>query len=236
MPVRCKVIIAADGLGHPSLTQLPQFQERVARRSRIGAGTSMSCGVPELDEGTIHMAIGQGGYAGLVRVEDGRLNIAAALNLKAVRDCGHLGLAVQRILQEAGFDSIDVTESAWTGTPQLTRRTSTVADGGVFVVGDSAGYVEPFTGEGIAWALVGGVGVAECAAEAVRGSRHAAAQRWQRKWQTQVLQRQSWCRRLAWLLKFSAAAPTVVRLAAMFPAVASPIVKHLNTGFDGAEF
>lgn len=230
---RSKVVIAADGLGHPSLKLLPQFTEQIAEHSRIGAGTLMRSQSSELPAGTIHMAVGSGGYAGLVRVEDGQLNIAAALNPEAVRKCGQPGDAVQEILQQAGLDSIDVTSSVWTGTPQLTRRTSCVADGSVFVVGDAAGYVEPFTGEGIAWALVGGVGVAECAAEAVLGSPQAAAKRWQRLWKRQVLQRQTWCRRLAWLLKFSAAAPTVVRLASLFPGVTRPIVTHLNAAYHG---
>ena len=41
----------------------------------------------------------------------------------------------------------------WRGTPPLTRRAPSLAAERVFVLGDAAGYVEPFTGEGMAWAL-----------------------------------------------------------------------------------
>jgi flavin-dependent dehydrogenase len=46
------------------------------------------------------------------------------------------------------FDPLD-----WLGTLPLTRRTPRPAGHRVLVVGDAAGYVEPFTGEGMAWAL-----------------------------------------------------------------------------------
>jgi flavin-dependent dehydrogenase len=37
----------------------------------------------------------------------------------------------------------------------------------LFVIGDAAGYVEPFTGEGMAWALAAADGLAPLAARAV---------------------------------------------------------------------
>mgnify|MGYP003333391397 FL=1 len=42
--------------------------------------------------------------------------------------------------------------SRWRGTPALTRR-RVVASERIACVGDAAGYVEPFTGEGMSWAL-----------------------------------------------------------------------------------
>ena len=41
----------------------------------------------------------------------------------------------------------------WRGTPGLTSRPERIGAERLFVLGDAAGYVEPFTGEGIAWAL-----------------------------------------------------------------------------------
>src|SRR5262249_49005935 len=38
---------------------------------------------------------------------------------------------------------------------------------GLFVGGEAAGYVEPFTGEGIAWALASGRGIAPMASRAI---------------------------------------------------------------------
>ena len=43
----------------------------------------------------------------------------------------------------------------WKGTPELTRRPVRLGAERLFAVGDAGGYVEPFTGEGVLWALSG---------------------------------------------------------------------------------
>ena len=97
------------------------------------------------------MAVGKNGYVGLVRVEDGSLNVAAAFDPELVRRLGTPGVAGAAIVAEAGFPLIVALESAhWQGTPRLTRRTEPLAEDRLFVLGDAAGYVEPITGEGIA--------------------------------------------------------------------------------------
>ena len=73
---------------------------------------------------TIHMATGRGGYVGLVRVEDDRLDVAAAFDPAFVKAAGGLGPA-------AGVDPprsrlagcrTDLADAPWKGTPALTRR------------------------------------------------------------------------------------------------------------------
>ncbi|MCA9177855.1 MAG: FAD-dependent monooxygenase [Planctomycetales bacterium] len=226
--IRSRVIIAADGLGHPSLKRLTEFPERVSASSRIGVGGVVSH-EGDLPAGVIGMAVANWGYAGLVRIEDGRLNVAACLDEEVVRHAEHPGAPLIQLLEQSGFGTIRADLGAWTGTPKLTRVTETLASDGVFVVGDAAGYVEPFTGEGIASALVGGLAVADCAARAVRGSRQAAEQRWRQQWEQLVWRRQQWCRRLAWMLRRPRAIGAAVRVAAAFPALARPIVLHLNS-------
>ena len=49
------------------------------------------------------MTVGRSGYVGLVRVEDGHLNVAAAFNKYHVKESGSPGAAANRILLEAGF-------------------------------------------------------------------------------------------------------------------------------------
>ena len=63
--------------------------------------------------------------------------------------------------------SLASTMLHWQGTAGLTRRTRPLAQERLFVLGDAAGYVEPFTGEGIAWALASGHAVAPLALEAM---------------------------------------------------------------------
>ncbi len=103
------------------------------------------------------MAVGKDGYVGLVRLRDGSLHLAAALRPgPCARPAGRAS-AASVLLAAAGFPAIDGLASArWQGTPDSTRRTRPLADARVFVLGDAAGYVEPFTGEGIAWALASG--------------------------------------------------------------------------------
>ena len=124
------------------------------------------------------MACGAGGYTGLVRLEDGRLDVAAAFDAAWVRAAGGPGRAAARLLREAGWPAPDRLEALpWRGTPALTRRPRRVAAERLFVVGDAAGYVEPFTGEGMAWALASGAAVAPLAARAVTW-RPELARRW----------------------------------------------------------
>ena len=103
-----------------------------------------------------------------MRVEDGSLNVAAAFEPALVRRWGAPGLAAAAIVAEAGFPPIAGLENAhWQGTAGLTRQTRPLAEDRLFLLGDAAGYVEPFTGEGIAWALVSGQAVAPLALRAM---------------------------------------------------------------------
>ena len=70
--------------------------------SRIGAAVVLAEEVaPEFyGSRTIYMATGRGGYVGLVRVEDDRLDVAAAFDAAFVKSAGGLGLAAEVILRE----------------------------------------------------------------------------------------------------------------------------------------
>lgn len=85
-----------------------------------------------------------------------------------MRADGGLGRAAARLVREAGWPAPELfAELSWRGTPALTRRRTRISEERVFVLGDAAGYVEPFTGEGMAWALASGAAVAPLAARAV---------------------------------------------------------------------
>ncbi|MFM9170747.1 MAG: hypothetical protein ACKOTD_11730, partial [Phycisphaerales bacterium] len=57
-----------------------------------------------------------------------------------------------------------VDAARWRGTPALTRRRACVAAPRILVTGDAAGYVEPFTGEGLGWAIATGAAAGRLAA------------------------------------------------------------------------
>ena len=154
---RPRVILVADGLGGRALDRHPAFTWKITGSSRFGAGLSLP--PEEISDdaprpGLLSMIAGRGGYLGLVRLPDGRLDLAAALDPDAARRDGGPGGLAARLLREDGREQLAATVSnhRWRGTARLTRRRR-VATGNIACVGDSSGYVEPFTGEGMSWAL-----------------------------------------------------------------------------------
>ncbi len=223
------VVLAADGLGHPSLCGLAEVRDRAAEHSRLGAGCEVIDFPTEYVPGVIHMAVGRGGYVGLVRVESGALNIAAAFDARLVRDAGGPARAAAVVLAQAGFPAIPaMAEAEWLGTPVLTRSTNPVAAERLFVLGDAAGYVEPFTGEGIGWALASSVALAPLADRACDVWQPVLAKTWSREHSRIVRRRQRTCRMLAAILK----SPTCVRLAMFLlpkmPSLLRPIVHGVS--------
>src|SRR5439155_25502186 len=119
---------------------------------------------------------------------------------------------------------------AWRGRPGVTRRTGPLAAAGVFLVGDAAGYVEPFTGEGMTWALAAAVAVAPVAARAARGWQAGLAARWVRRHRELFARRQQVCRATAAVLRSPLLVHALLRLLHRWPALARPFVHRLGTG------
>ena len=151
-------IQAPDALARPA--SAPP-RRRVAAASRIGLGAILDADAFELPAGELVMAVGRHGYCGLVRLEDGRIDLAAAVDrggLAAARSAAGL---VRMILGEAFGDRPPLHRperldtAVFRATPPLTHDSPLAPGptGRILRVGDAAGYVEPFTGEGIGWAL-----------------------------------------------------------------------------------
>src|SRR5262249_40849672 len=73
-------VIAADGLGGRLLARESGHRVRIGRAARIGAGTVLDIPNHFYRPGIIYMACGKMGYVGMVRREDGLLDVAAALD------------------------------------------------------------------------------------------------------------------------------------------------------------
>jgi hypothetical protein len=152
------VVVAADGLGHPSLGCLPEFRTEREGRSRVGLGTVVGRLPPGYTAGSVQMAIAPEGYVGMVEAEGGTCVIAAAVDAGYLREAAGPSDAVEGLLGRTG-SPIPEFSGRWQGTGALTGRLTRPVGWRVFVVGDAAGYVEPFTGEGIAWALADAAGI-----------------------------------------------------------------------------
>tara|TARA_R110002111_G_scaffold144910_2_gene211268 strand:- start:122966 stop:124141 length:1176 start_codon:yes stop_codon:yes gene_type:complete len=225
-----KIVLVADGLGHPSLQHCHDFQSVVSHHSRMGVGAIQAADdFSNYPAGIIHMAIHRFGYVGLVRVEDGSLNIAAAVDRDFIKKSVSPTESVKEILKESGFPALsEIAEGTFKGTVPFTRKTLRPVGNRVFVLGDAAGYLEPFTGEGMANAISEAVAVARMVPQGLLKWDPALEQAWLRKHHEITEGRLFWCRWLAQLLRSPAAVGLGLRLFHLFPAAARPIVARLN--------
>lgn len=224
-----RVAVAADGLGHPSLVRGGEFHATVAPRGRVGIGTILPRTPWPCRLGTIHMAIGRAGYVGRVRIENGAIAIAAALDPPFLRDSASPGAAVVSLLQAAGCrDTDELLAANWQGTAPLGRHTRPLAGRRVFVLGDAAGYVEPFTGEGMTWALSAAVEVTPLVCRAVAGWDPSLVATWQRVLRNRVWRGQRVCRALAWGVRKPWMVSGAMVALGKLPALARPVLRRLN--------
>jgi 2-polyprenyl-6-methoxyphenol hydroxylase-like FAD-dependent oxidoreductase len=174
------------------------------------------------------MACAAGGYVGAVRLEDNRLDIAAALDPALFRH-RRPAEAVAVILAQTGWPPIpDLAELPWRGTPSLSRRIWPLGAERLFVLGDAAGYVEPFTGEGMAWAMSGALALAPIAAQGVERWDERLPGRWSAKYQHAVSRRQGVCRAASEILRRPLLTTAALVVLERLPWLAGPVVRRLN--------
>ena len=223
--IEARYVVDATGLGGKLV---PDVVDQLSPGSRIGAGV-MVPHAAGYDAGTIYMACGTAGYVGLVRVEGGQLDIAAAFDPAAVKPAGGLGPLAVRTLAEAGFPAVPGLEDMpWKGTPQLTRRRAVLAEDRLFRVGDAVGYVEPFTGEGMAWALAAAAAVVPIIARGLAGDTGDLAKAWTAAYHRQVARRQAVCKWTAWTLRRPRLTKTLVRVLGLLPGLATPVLRGMH--------
>ncbi len=216
-----RAVLVADGLAGSSLDERAAFGSEVAPSAWMGVGGLIHerAWLERVPAGTVQMHLGRSGYVGLVRVKGDCVVIASAIDPRAIKRSGGLISAVQAILRPA-FGDVDVpTATALKGTALLTRRRSLLAEGSLLVIGDAAGYVEPFTGEGMTWALAGAVHSAEQVAKLLAGSLtpDAAAAQWTIWHRANIASRQRTCGWVRALLRRPMLAQRVVRCAGTVP-------------------
>ena len=224
-----RLILAADGLASRFLLNESGCQFHAATNSRVGVG-AVAQGAPNFyKREVIYMAYGRGGYAGLVRVENGGLNIAAALDVDFLKHLQSPGMAVGQLLKETGWPPVaDLTELVWQGTPPLTRTAVQPASGRVFAIGDAGGYVEPFTGEGIGWALTSGLSVVPLAIRAVCNWQPAMADEWTGLSNRGRRRSRRVCRAVTWISRRPSLARGLVSIVGWAPWLAGPVVNWIG--------
>ncbi len=101
------------------------------------------------------MIVGEHGYVGLAPLERDLISIASAVDPDWLKTQSSPNAALIGLLQGAGEEIPDGFRNAvFRGTRPLSQKTQQLYLTRLLVLGDAAGYVEPFTGEGMVWALL----------------------------------------------------------------------------------
>lgn len=215
--VHAGLVVCADGIGGRSLAPLcGDSAWAVDARSRFGVAATLAPGALDVPPGQLWMMSHADGYVGAVRLPSGEVDVAAALDPAAARRAGGPGALVSAVVAGCARHLSCDAARGWKGTPALTRRRTWVSQGRVICVGDAAGYIEPFTGEGMSWAIEGAAAAARDASGIV--SRGNAAT-WQRTLAGAVGAHQRRCRRVAAMLRYPRATMCALRAASRVPGV-----------------
>ncbi len=230
--VLASTVVVASGLSGRAVGDLLRLRHQPQPTSRVGVEAILERYPADYSAGIIHMAVGAAGYVGLTQLHDQRLHVAAAVDRPQLQQLGPAG-CVQAILQQAGaprlLNSAEVEASTqWRGTPALTSRPKCIADKRVFLVGDAAGYIEPFTGEGIRWALQTGLGVAPLVGRAATQWHDELIGLWKAWYARHIVPEQRLCRRLTSGLRSPTARWLALRALQVQPGIARRVIARLN--------
>lgn len=170
--IRARWLVGADGARSRVARQLG-VERRVRAPRRIGLVAHYE-GVAGLeDHGEMH--VGRSQYIGLAPLPGGRLNVGMALPAGASGGAERrFAAAIGALPSVAGrlADSHRLTPIR--GASPIGHRVSRVAGPGWMLIGDAAGFIDPFTGEGIFRALRS----ARCLTEALAAGDPGAEERY----------------------------------------------------------
>ena len=145
------IVVGADGV-RSTLARLVGVERPVRFPRRLGLVAHYAADPELADHGEMH--VGRGYYVGLAPLPDGRLNLGMALPMDGRTPAGDRFAAAI-----AGLPAVTAhlggrgRLTPIRGTSPIGHRVADVAGPGWMLIGDAAGFVDPFTGEGIHRAL-----------------------------------------------------------------------------------
>ncbi len=227
--VRAKLVIMASGLTSVAFADLKQVESIVQPGTKIGLGSCLSADAFDFPDRELRMIAGKHGYMGITRVEHGKINIAAAVDAACLRS----GKSIPDALLDWFPAPASAIRSAfhnaqWTGTPGLTRSSTHLGEERMLLIGDSAGYVEPFTGEGMSWALEAGAVVSEVAEQGCRAWSPDVLNNWTKLYRSKIQKRQFECRTLAWLLRHPSIVRSAIRFSKTLPFLGQGLIQRIT--------
>ena len=159
---RARLVLGADGRNsaiarHAGLLPPPRRCHRIAWQATLPAP-------PELDR-HIHLQVFEEGYFGYSRFAPGKAVVSMVLDARRSQDPVAI---IRRFLPR-------LPEQDWLRMNPITRAPARVGRDRVWLVGDSAQVMEPFTGEGMLFALTTGLLASEAACAALEEDHVAPA-------------------------------------------------------------
>ena len=225
-----RVVLVAAGLGNRARADGPAARTRIRAGSRIGAGCLVADAPDFYDERTIFMAVGQEGYVGTGAGGGRQLERRRRVRAGAWFDAAARRASPRRrsSRRPGSRRSLASSGAHWQGTAGLTRQTRPLAADRLFLLGDAAGYVEPFTGEGIAWALASAQAVAPLALRAMERWDPRIGRAWSDLHRRLIGRRQLVCRAVAMALQQPWLASIGFEVLTRVPAAAASVIRRLN--------
>ena len=157
--LRARVVVGADGLRSVVSRRLGLVRRR-PRLRKVSITAHGAGPVGDLDAGEMHVL--DGGCIGIAPVGGGRFNLTLVVADRHAADLGRLGPKrfLDRWLRRAPAVGdrvdIDALDGPFLASGPFDWPTRRVTAPGAALVGDAAGYYDPFTGQGIYRALAGG--------------------------------------------------------------------------------
>lgn len=243
--IQPRVAVVAAGLTRSALAERDAWPAEIAKGSRIGvqamipreelerAGWCWEQPLGLRNGNELRMLVGTNGYLGVSQTDAGYYDFAAALDPESIRREGSISSAIEQLLESCRLPTLGaLNPSRWASTPHLTRRSWPVANKRVFLLGDSIGYIEPFTGEGMSWALAGAKELSELLANKLSAgdqeseqSMRQAESAWN-AWATEQRgYRQSVCRWVAGQVRYPRRTAWLLRGLDWFPPVRNRILR-----------
>lgn len=200
--VVARAVVCATGI-HPTGIEGIRWQSPRWRENRIGVGAILHHDAYEVGGDEIKLVVEREGYVGFVQLGNGMIDMAAAISPSFVREKGKLADAINTLLNKRGMEPLNTDTTNLRGTPPLTRRANRVGLPGLFLVGDAAGYCEPFSGEGIQWAMESATRAVPLMKRLVHGeSPERISREWNLEWRRMMGGRWNRCLVLSTALRY----------------------------------
>lgn len=234
--IRAKVIVGAWGRWGRFDTQLARRFVRDRSHRNFGFKRHYR-GTP--NEGVIELYSFRRGYLGVSDVEDGVTNICGLVHAsRLARHKGRWDSFVEMIrAEEPRLETLysryaPAQENFLSSEPVIFRARSPV-EGGVFMVGDASGVIDPLTGNGMAMAIQSALVLAPLVMKLIANpnERHAIEREYRARHAAMFHSRIAWSRRVASLLSRPALLDASLR-AVRGPGAGALLLRNTRAGRD----